>query len=128
MQIEENNAMVIIDIPRFCVPAKDAEVFIRTANQFWADTVDEMLRNFESKRFEYDNKYVNGQFIPTVREIVSYSNCASTSIDVEQLDKYVKLDADEKYGKNDEIYNLWYPDEEQVEVENEVQEETKEEN
>lgn len=122
MQIEETKSMVIIDIPRICVPAENAELFIRTANQFWAETKDEMMRLYGSKRFEYDNKYVNGEFIPTIAVINSYSGVLDKKVDVEQLDIYVKLESDERYGMNTEINALWNSDKTAVPEEEEDEE------
>ena len=121
MQINKDNPVVVIDIPRFCVPVEDAEHYIMLANKFWNDIKNTMVEG--SVRLEYDNHYTNGDFIPTVKKVKSYTGVLNKVVDVEQLDKYVEIDPEEKYTNSSKVYELWHP-----EVENEVQEETEEEN
>lgn len=123
MQINRDNPVVVIDIPRFCVPAEYADIFVQGANKFWAQTQNAIVDICEHKRLEYDNHYTNGEFIPTVKKIDSYTGVLNKVVDVEQLDKYVEIDSDEKYTNSSKVYELWHP-----EVKNEVQEETEEEN
>lgn len=123
MQINRDNSVVVIDIPRFCVPAEDADIYIQMSNKFWNDIKNVMLDISQQKRLEYDNHYTNGEFIPTVRKVNSYTDVLNRVINVEQLDKYVEIGPDEKYVNSADVYKTWHP-----EVENEIQEETEEEN
>ena len=119
MQIVENSPVVVIDIPRFCVPSEDADIFIQAANRFLAEIQDEMVEKFKSKRLKYDNRYTHSKFIPTVEETNSYSDILDMKVDVEQFDKYVGIDSEEERPSSDAVFQLWNPDYTEQEEEDE---------
>ena len=112
MRIEEEKSVVVISIPRFCVPKRDAAQFIKAANEYWADTVEEMLSSYGPNVLKYDNKYIENEFIPTVKRNNSYSGILDEKIDVKQFDRYVELesDSDGSYMNQDKIHSLWHPE------------------
>ena len=119
MNIETNKPIVVIDIPRFCVPADTAEVFIQAANRFRADIKEEMIEKYKSQKLKFDNIYYRREFIPFVAETNSYSDILDMKVDVTQYDKYVSAKTN-NYVTDDEVYTIWHPElEEQEETEDE---------
>ena len=110
MKIIEKEPVVIIDVPRFCVSKEDADEFIKIYCNFWENVQSEMIDINGSNRFIFDNRYVKGDFIPTVRQVSSYTNVLSPSIRVEQVDKYVLLDENEHTPYSEELEQIWYPE------------------
>ena len=115
MQINKDNPVVVIDIPRFCVPVEDAEHYILIANKMWNDIKNTMISN--SIRLEYDFHFVQGEYIPIILKDNSYTGILNEVVRVKQVDKYVEIDPEEECIDRTKIYELWHP-----EVENEVQE------
>lgn len=110
MQIVNDNPVVVINIPRFCVPAEQADEFIQAANRFWASTLNTIINNGEANRLEYNNHYANGEFIPTVIKKNTYTDILTSNVEVEQLDKYIEISQDEKYVNSADIYKMWHPE------------------
>ena len=105
MKIVNDEPVVVIDIPRFYVPLKDAKKYIREANEYFSDTQNELIADFGCVKAEYDNYYCYGQFIPTIKER-DYSGILDSKVEIKQLDKYVLVDKDETI-ESDVISNLW---------------------
>lgn len=109
INIETSKSVVVIDIPRFCVPVETAEVFIQAASRFMADIQEEMVEKYKSQRLKFDNKYHKGEFIPTVTETNSYSDILDMKVDVTQYDKYVSIKTD-NYVTDAQVYKIWHPE------------------
>lgn len=119
MNIETNKSIVVIDIPRFCVPADTAEVFIQAANRFMADIKEEMIEKYKSQKLKFDNRYHRRELIPFVAETNSYSDILDMKVDVTQYDKYVSAKTD-NYVNNEQVYEIWHQElEEKEETEHE---------
>ena len=110
MRIIDDEPVVVIDIPRFYVPLKEAKKYIREANEYFADTQNQLIADFGNIKAEYDNHYCYGQFIPTIKE-GTYSGILRSNVEVKQLDKYVLVGKDESID-NDVISKLWNGEEE----------------
>ena len=109
MNMRKNKSIVVIDIPKFCVPADTAEVFIQAANRFMADIKEEMIEKYKSQKLKFYNKYYNREIIPFVVETNSYSDILDMKVDVTQYDKYVSAKTD-NYVSDEEVYKIWYPE------------------
>lgn len=109
MNIETNKPVVVINIPKICVPAETAEVFLQAANRFLADIQDEMIEKYKSGGLKFDNKYYNSEFIPSVTQANTYSDILDMRVDVTQYDKYVLIQTDD-YVESSEVYKIWHPD------------------
>lgn len=116
----ETRPVVIIDVPRFCVSEPDADEFIKMYCTFWDDVRKYMIDINGSKRYEFDNRYVQGEFIPTVRKVKSYTDISNSSIRVKQVDRYVLLDEDEDSPYSDELEKIWNPQLEEQEENDET--------
>lgn len=110
MQIINDNPVVVINIPRFCVPAEQADEFVMMANKFYNDVKNTMIQRDEANRLEYDNHYTKGEFIPTVIKKNTYTDILTSNVEVEQLDKYIEISQDEKYVNSADIYKMWHPE------------------
>ena len=122
MQINNDNSVVIISIPRLCVPAEQADEFVMMANKFHNDIKNTMIQIDDANRLEYDSYYTNGEFIPAVKKVNSYTGVLNQVVDVEQLDKYIEIGPDEKYVNSADVYKLWHPEVEDGEESQETEE------
>lgn len=108
MKLVNDESVVVIDIPRFCVPVEYAPEFIQKANDYFAGVRNLMLTYNGKNIVDYDTHYVNGEFIPLVKQFNSYSDVLNEHIRVTQVDKYVSVDTEEKLEYS-AIEQLWNP-------------------
>ena len=104
MKIVKNKSVVVIDIPRICIPVDNAKSFVQAAEEFWSQTKQAIIEAQGSKNLKFDYYYSEGELIPVVRESNSYSDILDGYVSVSQIDKYVLK---EEGDLNNEISEKW---------------------
>ena len=109
MKKTTDKTMVLIDIPRFCVPVKEADEFLQMAIKFWNDVKITMIES-KIKRIKYDTYYAEGNLIPTIKFQDSYTDILGDYVNVDELNSYIELNVSDKYIDKEEILQLWNPE------------------
>ncbi len=108
MYIEEEKSIVVITMPKIVVQRVFAGEIIQKANTFMTNIQNNLIDINGSKQIIFDDKWCDGEFIPTVR-IANYTDVLDAHPDVCQYDKYIQLESQEKYPDKQELLNIWKP-------------------
>lgn len=117
MKLQTEEPVVVIEMPRICVEKDDADNYIMMFNKFWNDICQTIIQDYGGERYEYDTRYCNGEVIPTIKHICSYSDILDKNIDIKQIDEYVEIDEKDGYVSGERVEKCWMCESETEEVE-----------